>query len=168
MNFPRMSLHVGDYLRDTRHLRAAGHGAYLLLIMHYWSTGGLPKDDDQLAAIACMAPEEWQKHKPSLRALFRHGWKHKRIDAELADARDARARRSRAGKDGNEKRWGHKHVDRIGIAMRSLSDPKATALGSLPPASHHGKEPEQEGAYPRGREEVVEGGGVIRLSRSGE
>jgi uncharacterized protein YdaU (DUF1376 family) len=166
MNFPRMSLHVGDYIRDTRHLRAAGHGAYLLLIMHYWATGSLPNDDEQLATIACMTDREWQKHKPSIQALFRPGWKHKRIEAELADAKESRTRRSKAGKDGNEKRWGrHRNVDRIAIPEQSHCDPKATSLGSLPPTSHHGKEPEQEGAYPRGRETVVEGGEVIRLAR---
>ena len=39
MSLHRMSLHVGDYLKDTTHLDATLHGAYLLLIMHYWAKG---------------------------------------------------------------------------------------------------------------------------------
>lgn len=81
-----MSLHIGDYKRDTGHLRAAGHGAYVMLIMHYWATGALPDDDRQLAAIACMADREWKEHKPIIRKFFGDGWTHKRIDDELAKA----------------------------------------------------------------------------------
>ena len=52
---PWMPLYVGDYRADTTHLNATQHGAYLLLIMHYWQHGGLPDDDEQLARIACMS-----------------------------------------------------------------------------------------------------------------
>jgi uncharacterized protein YdaU (DUF1376 family) len=31
------------YLGDTGHLTNAQHGSYLLLIFHYWRTGGLPE-----------------------------------------------------------------------------------------------------------------------------
>lgn len=86
MNPPKMPIHIGDYQRDTGHLRAVGHGAYLLLMFHYWSTGGLPDDDDQLAAIARMTKGEWRKHKPVLQRFFKEGWKHGRIDFELEKA----------------------------------------------------------------------------------
>ena len=52
MSLPRMPLHVGDYLKETTHLDATLHGAYVLLIIDYWVKGSLPDDDVQLARIA--------------------------------------------------------------------------------------------------------------------
>lgn len=115
MSFPRMSVHIGDYKRDTGHLRAAGHGAYFLLTMHYWSTGGLPDDDKQLANIACMTDREWKQIRPVIRSFFRESWRHKRIDKELAEAQEKYEKRSKAGKGGNAKRWGSQ-TDRNAMA----------------------------------------------------
>lgn len=96
-----MSLHIGDYRKDTGHLRAAEHGAYLLLIMHYWAKGGLPDDDRQLSAIACMSDREWKRARPLIEPLFKDGrWRHKRIDIELAAAQEKYEKHSAAGKKG--------------------------------------------------------------------
>jgi uncharacterized protein YdaU (DUF1376 family) len=93
---PWMPLYVADYLADTGHMTTVQHGAYLLLIMHYWRLGGLPNDDAQLAQICRMNAEEWTAHKPLLESLFSDGWKHNRIEAELTEA----ARISAAGQAG--------------------------------------------------------------------
>jgi uncharacterized protein YdaU (DUF1376 family) len=95
-----MPLYVGDYLRDTRDLSTLQHGAYLLLIMHYWQHDALPDDDRQLAAIAGLAPAVWRRIGAPVKAKFRDGWKHKRIEAELAKADCAAMQRSRAGQRG--------------------------------------------------------------------
>jgi uncharacterized protein YdaU (DUF1376 family) len=100
MRLPRMSLHIGDYRKDTGHLRAAGHGAYLLLIMHYWATGGLPDDDRQLATIACMSTKEWKHWGPIVRAFFEPNMKHGRIEEEFGVALEKYERRAAAGKKG--------------------------------------------------------------------
>jgi len=100
-----MPLYVGDYRRDTAHLSAAQHGAYLLLIMHYWQQGGLPDEDDQLSRIASMSLAEWKKNRSVLRAFFGEGWRHARIDEELKNAVERYQKRSAAGKNGNAKRW---------------------------------------------------------------
>jgi uncharacterized protein YdaU (DUF1376 family) len=107
MNPPKMPIHIGDYRRDTGHLRAAQHGAYLMLMFHYWSTGSLPADDEQLASIACMTRAEWRKHKPTLQAFFKEGWKHGRIDYELEKA----ARISEAAREAGKASGRSRSVD---------------------------------------------------------
>lgn len=93
-----MPLYVADYLRDTRRLTAAEHGAYLLLIMEYWTTGALPDDDRQLSRITCMTPAEWRRARPNVQPFFTDGWKHKRIDAELARSAEISSKRSASAK----------------------------------------------------------------------
>jgi uncharacterized protein YdaU (DUF1376 family) len=92
-----MPLYVGDYLGDTGHLSTTQHGAYLLLMMHYWRKGELPDDDKQLAAITKLPLRVWQDSRETLQAFFYEGWKHKRIDTELARMEKVSARRSEAG-----------------------------------------------------------------------
>jgi len=98
-----MPLYVGDYLRDTRDLSTLQHGAYLLLIMHYWQHDSLPADDRQLALIAGLAPAIWRRIGAPIKAKFRDGWKHKRIEAEMAKADRAVMQRRRAGYSGGLK-----------------------------------------------------------------
>jgi uncharacterized protein YdaU (DUF1376 family) len=95
-----MPLYIGDYLKDTGHLCAAEHGAYLMLIMHYWQTGSLPTEDRHLAMIARMEAKEWKKYKATIAAFFDDKWRHKRIDEELRGAAGSYERRARAGKEG--------------------------------------------------------------------
>ena len=110
MNRPWMPLYVGDYLGDTGHLTTAQHGAYLLLMMHYWRKGELPDDDRQLSKITKLPLRTWCEYRPTLQDFFYEGWKHKRIDAELqkmlqrfAKARDRRAKgRHRVGARAHE------------------------------------------------------------------
>jgi uncharacterized protein YdaU (DUF1376 family) len=166
MSFPRMPLHIGDYKKSTGHLRAAGHGAYLSLIMHYWANGSLPEAEDQLASIACMTTKEWRKHKFTIQSFFTDGWRHEQIEADLADAWENRERRSRAGQLGNKKRWqanSHKHADRNAFGNDSQCDRTADALGSLPPASRHNKESQQDRTYPH--QDEVDGQDVVPFLR---
>lgn len=95
-----MPLYVGDYLGDTGHLSTSQHGAYLLLMMHYWRKGELPDDDKQLAAITKLPLRIWMDSKETLQAFFYEGWKHKRIDTELARMEKISVRRSEAGYKG--------------------------------------------------------------------
>jgi uncharacterized protein YdaU (DUF1376 family) len=99
-----MPLYVSDYLGDTGHLSTLEHGAYMLLIMHYWQTGALPDDDRKLARIARMQPDEWADVRGTLLGMFGEGWTHKRIDAELAHAEQVISKRSAAAKAMHAKR----------------------------------------------------------------
>jgi uncharacterized protein YdaU (DUF1376 family) len=100
MNRPWMPLYVGDYLGDTGHLTTTQHGAYLLLMMHYWRKGELPDDDTQLAKITRLPLKLWQDYRPILQGFFYDGWKHKRIDKELRKMMEVSEKRSKAGQLG--------------------------------------------------------------------
>ena len=93
-----MPFYPCDYLVDTGHLSTLEHGAYLLLIMHYWMKGGLPDNEQQLARICRLPDYRWRKIRETIAGLFHHGWKHKRIDEEIAKADAMREKKSAAGK----------------------------------------------------------------------
>lgn len=103
-----MPLYVSDYIRDTRHLSTAEHGAYLLLLMHAWTNGGaIPTDDTRLARIAGLTAREWRSSKAVLLAFWSQaddGYRHKRVDQELAKAAGMVEQRSLAGKASAEAR----------------------------------------------------------------
>lgn len=98
-----MPLHIADYLADTGHLTATEHGAYLLLIMHYWQNGALPENERLIARIAKLSLEQWEESRDMLAMLFGPGWKHKRIDAELAKADDIIEKRRSAASSRHSK-----------------------------------------------------------------
>ena len=100
MNRPWMPLYVGDYLGDTGHLTTTQHGAYLLLMMHYWRKGELPDDDRQLSKITKLPLKTWCDYRATLQDFFYEGWKHKRIDAELAKMVRVSEKRAIAGQKG--------------------------------------------------------------------
>lgn len=100
MKRPWMPLYVGDYLGDTGHLTTMQHGAYLLLMMHYWRKGQLPDDDRQLSKITKLPLKTWCEYRPTLQEFFQEGWKHKRIDAELAKMMRVSEQRAVAGQKG--------------------------------------------------------------------
>lgn len=100
-----MPLYVADYLAKTGHLTTTEHGAYLLLIMQYWSQGSLPDNDKILAQITRLRVERWKTVRPQLEHFFTvelgKQWKHYRIDGELKKAADLREKRQAAA----DKRW---------------------------------------------------------------
>lgn len=95
-----MPLYIGDYLADTGHLSTTQHGAYLLLLMHYWRKRELPDDDKQLAAIAKLPLRIWLDTKETIQAFFHDGWKHKKVESEMEKRATVSAKRSRAGYNG--------------------------------------------------------------------
>lgn len=100
MNRPWMPLYIGDYLGDTGHLTTTQHGAYLLLMMHYWRKGQLPDDDKQLSKITKLPLKVWTEYRETLQGFFYEGWKHKRIEAELFKTTSISEKRSAAGYKG--------------------------------------------------------------------
>ncbi len=95
-----MPLYVGDYLAKTGHLTTLQHGAYLLLIMHYWANGSLPTQPEELMAIARMTPDQWSGNCLAIARFFTNDWRHSRIDEELDKSKNISEKRSLAGLKG--------------------------------------------------------------------
>lgn len=95
-----MPLYIADYLADTAHLSAGEHGAYLLLIMHYWRVGKLPTDERQLSRIARMNTREWAASRETIAAFFDADWRHERIETELAKSASKSNARAQCGARG--------------------------------------------------------------------
>ena len=107
-----MPLYIGRYLGDTMHLTYDQHGAYLLLLMHYWRKGPLPDDDRQLAAIAKVPTKLWRGMAGIIRAFFTReddGNLHqKKADEERGRRQEISGKRSTAGKVGADVTNGQK------------------------------------------------------------
>jgi uncharacterized protein YdaU (DUF1376 family) len=103
-----MPLYIADYLAGTAHLTTAEHGAYLLLIMHYWSKGARPGSDEVARRVTRMTNHQWSKSLPVLKSFFLEDWRHERLEAELAQV----AERSKAN-SGNARK---SHLSRRALA----------------------------------------------------
>lgn len=140
---PWMPLYVADYLADTRRLSTLEHGAYILLIFEYWRNGRLPDDDRRLARIVGLSEAAWAEIRDSLFEFFEDGWRHKRIEAELAKAES----KSASARDSAEKRWakrrGSADADATTPAMLPDSESQMS-LASLGPGEHVSALPEPQ------------------------
>lgn len=127
-----MPLVIGDYLKDTGRLTTEQHGAYLLLIMDYWVSGPPADDDEDLAAITKLDLKSWRRQRPKIERFFTvegGSWRHKRIDEELAEARENAAKRSDRGKAGALARWDRSRPDDATSIASSI--PQGSASGVL-------------------------------------
>ena len=100
MKRPWMPLYIGDYLAKTSHLTAEQSGAYLFLLMHYWTHGGLPNDQKQLMAIARLPPESWAGNCHVLAEFFDNKWRNPRMEKELLKCKSLSEKRALAGLKG--------------------------------------------------------------------
>jgi uncharacterized protein YdaU (DUF1376 family) len=94
-----MPLFIGDYLKDTRMLSQGQHGAYLLLICHYWeSRKPIPDNQSQLIRIGLAFTEEEQANIDFVLETFfektQFGYVHKKLDA-LIESHAEKAMKSR-------------------------------------------------------------------------
>lgn len=126
-----MPLYIGDYLADTMHLEAREHGAYLLLLMHYWRNGPLPDNDRALSGIARVDRKTWDTDTgPIVRAFFtaRDGFLHqKRMEAERSQADENSAKKRAAA----HSRWSAEKEQKVSTGNAGGSAP-ASASGDAP------------------------------------
>jgi len=106
----------GDYLRDTQLLTPEEHGCYMLMIMHYYSTGKpLPADRFVLSKIFKVSPQKTCKILSTISQLFvkKDGcFYHPKIERELKKSKEIQRVKSEAAL----KRW-HAHADAYGDAI---------------------------------------------------
>lgn len=162
MSLPRISWHIGDYLKDTGHLRAAGHGAYFMLCLHYYANGRLPDDDLSLASIARLSDQEWKKYKPILQAFFYDGWHHKRIDKEIKDAQERYGKRALAGSKGGNAKASAKQNPSNATALLPSESSNAEATLTI---SQESKKDKTADAVPLPVKKYAFEGGIIKLSQ---
>jgi uncharacterized protein YdaU (DUF1376 family) len=99
-----MPIYWGDYFKDTLHLSAEEHGAYFLLMGHYWCNGKIPRDINILKNITRLS----EKKLSNVLAFFEIDgayYSHRRIDEELRKAAENKQKKSEAGKKGMQQRY---------------------------------------------------------------
>jgi len=164
-----LPLYVTDYLADTQRLTTEQHGAYLLIIMDYWRNGPPPDDDDVLAQIARLDRARWRKHRGALAKLFRVAdgeWRHKRIDAELDNAKAHAERRSASAKKAADARWSDAERNATGNANGNAERMR----GALPdecatPSPSPSQEEEDIEKEPLPHRALAFSGRIIRLNQ---
>lgn len=99
-----MPIYIGDYLRDTTELTAEEHGAYLLLLMHYWLKNGEIGAEIGRITRVCKTQEETARFLlGSFFTLVDGNYRNKRADEELEKANLRRAKATENGKRGGRK-----------------------------------------------------------------
>jgi len=98
-----MPIYWGDYLKDTMHLQAEAHGAYLLLLGHCWNNDGYaPNDDRKLKSICRIShlenPTEVLDDLDEFFVEKDDKIYNKRLLKELKKAEKNRQKKSEAGK----------------------------------------------------------------------
>jgi uncharacterized protein YdaU (DUF1376 family) len=101
----------GDYTRDTAHLSLVQHGAYRLLLDHYYSTASpLPSEASTLYRI-CRAFDEGERNAvdfviSQFFELRADGHHNSRADRQLVIQDEQHRRLSEGARKTNAKRWG--------------------------------------------------------------
>lgn len=140
-----------DYLGDTGHLTLQEHGAYLLLMAHYYSTGRpLPANAEQLHRICrAFAVQEQCAVDSVLQKFFALDgdvWRHARIDAEMCKAIEISEKRAFAARKAHKSRNSGANAEQLqskcnANAMQMQSN--CSALSQSQSQSHKEKKEKQ-------------------------
>jgi len=110
---PWIRWYPGDYFAKTGRLTRSEHGAYCLLLFHYYCTGPLPNNDADLAALAKCSKREWAKVKPRIWCYFSelNGTLHNtRCDDEIEHRKRVITQKKEAGSIGGKSKHTLKHM----------------------------------------------------------
>ncbi|MDR7232811.1 uncharacterized protein YdaU (DUF1376 family) [Caulobacter sp. BE264] len=119
-----MKLYIAEYLAETTHLDAIGHGAYLLLIMAMWRAGGkLPRDEAKLARIAQCTPDQWASVRDDVMAFFKVSGgsiRHNRVSKEIAKYDAVIEGAKSAGKASASKRANKNNAEGVNVRSENV------------------------------------------------
>lgn len=91
-----------DYMLDTINLKQGEHGAYWLLILNYYWSGGLPAERDEIYVLTLAATSEEKVATDRILAKYFHyengRYVHHRIERELQKLAGILVNQSKAGK----------------------------------------------------------------------
>ena len=105
-----MPIYIGDYIRDTQELTAEEHGAYFLLLMHYWQKDGkIGNNVKRLSVVAKTSKETISYLLENYFILNNGNYRNKRADIEMESAKA----RSSAARKNVQKRWNKQKDDTI-------------------------------------------------------
>lgn len=135
-----MPLYVNDYLGDTAHLSTVEHGAYFLLMMHYWKKNFLTGDLSRLLSITKIPADDSTVLMGVLEEFFHYEpiedkWYHSRIDKEIANAESRReASRLNGLKGGRPKNPEKSHRLSVGSKNSQINNPDHNLQKSSSPS----------------------------------
>lgn len=103
----------GDYLRDTQDLSLTEHGAYLILLSHYYCHEGLPSNKPRLYRICKALTDEEKEAIDAVRERYftddgNGNLINKRAEKEIKKRKEFLEKQSIKGKISAAKRWGDK------------------------------------------------------------
>lgn len=104
-----IQFYPGDYLKETQHLTTEEHGAYLLLLIHYWCRQKpIPDDEKRLAAICRLSVERFREVRDVLGEFFELSngeWRHLRFDRDIEKANENKEKASNKARHAATIRW---------------------------------------------------------------
>jgi uncharacterized protein YdaU (DUF1376 family) len=121
--------YIGDYNKDTSHLSMVEHGAYRLLMDHYYATKqALPANAEQLHRICTAFADDEKKAIESVLSQFfaigDDGYHNKRADDLIARMRAISGKRRKAAKSKAQKH----HANALQVQSKwGANDPITTA-----------------------------------------
>jgi len=147
MNTPAFQFYPQDFLVGTMTLSAEAVGVYIKTLCHLWTTGGddceLEFDPKKLCKIVALSPKKFQKVFSEIEGKFTFFEKNEKKNEKIIkkfffnerlkniknEQNEYREAKSKAGKKGNEKRWGKPKEEKIKTKNEvSHSDSTATDL----------------------------------------
>ena len=141
----------GDYTRDTGTLSLTEHGAYRVLLDHYYSTGGKLRADMVSLFRLCRAMEEHEQAAVGkvVRDFFTvddDGWlRNKRADKEVAEAVKYHRDASERAKHAAEARWSNAPSNAPSMPQASAEQCRENAIPQPQPQKTNTKT--KQGAF---------------------